>query len=310
MNLRPWQRRLLVGLVGMLAVLVVAGNLISSSRWINHPFPGFFLYGNMAISPDFLPGWTGREEGLRFLDRVVAIDGKPISRPGEIYERVRSLPPDTTFQYTVERGSSRLVLAIPSLEFSFQDWLLTYGIYLLTGLSFLAIGFTPFYLRSTSPSTVPLLLMVSAVFIWFGTTFDFMTTQVLPKEFRALAFAMTPSAGIHLGLSFSSRVFRSKQAHRLALLVIYGVSILLCVAYSLSFYSSPESWQAVLKISYIYSLLAALAFMGLVALRLRRPDSDLEKSRLRVMMVGSVLGFLIPTFGTVLVSSFDWGIPP
>ncbi len=308
MNLKIWQQRLLMGVVGLLAFLVVAGNLIPSSHWINQPFPGFFLYSNLTVSPDFLPGWSGREKGLRFLDRVIAVDGKRINRPAEIYEWVRTRPAKTPFQYTVERGGRLLSLTISSLNFSFQDWLLTYGIYLLTGLSFLAIGITPFYLRSPSPSAAPLLFMVSAVFVWFATTFDFMTTHFLPNEVRALAFAFTPSAGIHLGLSFS-KVFSTRRAHLLALCVIYGISMLLCLAYSLSFYGRPETWHVVLRISYVYSLLAAIIFMGLLTLRLRHPESDLEKSRLRVVVGGSLLGFFIPTFGTVLVSSFEWGIP-
>lgn len=308
MNLKSWQHRFFVGVVGVLAFSVVAGNLIPSSHWINHPFPGFFLYGNLIISPDFLPGWTGRDKGLRFMDRVIAVNGKPVNRPAEIYERVRTRPPNTPFQYTVERDGSLLYLTIQSQEFSFQDWLLTYGIYLLTGLSFLAIGFIPFYLRSTSPSALPLFILVSAVFFWFGATFDFMTTQILPKELRALAFALTPSAGIHLGLSFSG-VFRRTKAYRWLLLTVYGISGLIGAAYSFSFYNEPEAWKMVLKLAYGYCFLAALVFLALLSLTLRRSDSVLERSRMRVIVLGSVLGFLIPTLGMVLDSLFDWGIP-
>jgi len=150
MNLKVWQRRLLVVVVAALALVVIGRNIILSSHWINKPFPGFFLYSNLTLSPDFLPSWSGRQTGLRFMDRVVAVDSKQVSRPGEIYELVRSHSPGTLFRYTVERGGSHLTLAIPSMKFSFQDWLLTYGIYLLIGLSFLAIGFTPFYLRTPS----------------------------------------------------------------------------------------------------------------------------------------------------------------
>ena len=308
MNLTVWQRRLLVVGVAALALLVIGGNIISSSHWINKPFPGFFLYSNLTLSPDFLPGWSGRQTGLRFMDRVVAVDSKQVTRPGEIYELVQSHSPGKPFRYTVERGGKNFTLDIPSMKFSFQDWLLTYGIYLLIGLSFLAIGFTPFYLRTPSVSAVPLLFMVSAVFLWFGTTFDFMTSQVLPKEIRAFAFALTPSAGIHLGLSFSNS-FSDLRRRRLVLLVIYGISILLGLAYSLSFHGALEVWQAILKICYSYSLVAALVFLGLLLFELRRPHSDLERSRLRVILVGAALGFFIPTFGTVLVSSFEWAIP-
>jgi len=308
MNLKVWQRRLLMVGVTALALLVIGGNIILSSHWINKPFPGFFLYSNLVLSPDFLPGWSGRQTGLRFMDRVVSVDSKQVSRPSEIYELVQSHSPGTRFRYTVERDGSHLTLAIPSMKFSFQDWLLTYGIYLLIGLSFLAIGFTPFYFRTPTASAVPLLFLVSVVFLWFSTTFDFMTSQVLPKEIRAFAFALTPGAGIHLGLSFST-IFSDLRRRRLVLLVIYGISILLGLFYSLSFHGALEVWQTILKLCYSYSFLAALVFVGLLFAELHRPHSDLERSRLRVMLVGAALGFFIPTLGTVLVSSFEWAIP-
>ncbi len=106
MNLKVWQRRLLVVVVAALALLVIGGNIILSSHWINKPFPGFFLYSNLILSPDFLPGWSGRQTGLRSMDRVVAVDSKQVSRPGEIYELVQSHSPGTPFRYTGERGGS------------------------------------------------------------------------------------------------------------------------------------------------------------------------------------------------------------
>jgi hypothetical protein len=42
--------------------------------------------------------------------------------------------------------------------------------------------------------------MVIAVFVWFESTFDFMTDGFVPKEMRLFAMILTPSAGIHLAL--------------------------------------------------------------------------------------------------------------
>src|SRR3989338_9323448 len=79
MDLLTWQRRGLLVVVGFLAFLVVAGTLVASSQWIQQPFPGFFLYGNLTVAPDFLPDWSGNREGIRFLDRVVAVNGQRIT---------------------------------------------------------------------------------------------------------------------------------------------------------------------------------------------------------------------------------------
>ena len=308
MDLLTWHRRGLLAVVGFLAFLVVSGTVISSFQWINRPFPGFFLYGNLAVTPDFLPQWSGNREGLRFLDRVLAVQGEALKHPRAVYDLVRRAPPGSQFRYAVEREGKRFEVIIPSMQFSFHDWLLSFGIYLLAAMGFLAIGVTPFYFRSTSPAAAPLFLMVSAIFLWFAATFDFMTAQLVPKEVRIFAFTMTPSAGIHLGLLLTKGEAIRKR-HLPYLLIIYGISILLGLFYSLAFYAEIGVWHWALRLSYGYSCLAALVFLALLWAELRKPISDLERLRLRVVFFGSILGFFLPTFGTVLTSFFYLAIP-
>jgi len=309
MNRQTGQRRGFLLLVVVFVVLGVSGTLISSSHWINKPFPGFFLYDNGAVAPNFLPHWSGQRQGLEFLDRILAVEDRSISNPAAVYEEIRRHPPGHLFQYTVEREGVLSQVLIPSMRFSFNDWFLSFGIYLFTGLGFLAIGFTPFYLRSSAAAAAPLFLMVSAIFLWFVSTFDFMTTYYLPKEVRIFALTITSGAGIHLGLLLT-RGRRESQGHTLALIVIYGLSLLLGLFFSLTFYGSPELWRWALRGSYFYSCSAALIFLALLGSALRRrPIPYLDKLRLRVVFAGAVLGFFIPTLGTVLTSSFHQGIP-
>lgn len=308
MDLLAWRWRGLLVVVGFLACLVVAGTVVSSSRWMQQPFPGFFLYGNLTVAPDFLPDWSGSREGIRFLDRVVAVQGRTVADPRTLYEIVRQSPPHTPFRYLIEREGRRFELTIPSGRFTFHDWLLSYGIYLLAGVGFLAIGVTPFYFRSASPATTPLFVMVSAIFIWFSSTFDFVTTQWLPKEARIFAFTLTPSAGIHLGFLLT-RGSGGRASYAPYLILVYGISLVLGIGYRVTFYGPSESWHWILRLSYAYSCAAALVFLGLLWSELRRPTSDLERLRLRVISFGALLGFFIPTLGTVLASFFSWEIP-
>ena len=308
MNLQIWRRRGLLAVVGFLAFLMVTYTLIASFQWINRPFPGFFLYANLAVGPYSLPQWSGKREGLKFLDHVVAVQGKPITHPKALYDLVRRYPAGYQFQYTVEKRGKPFQLMIPSMNFSFHDWLLSFGIYLLTGTGFLAIGFIPFYLRSTSPAAAPLFFMVSAIFLWFTTTFDSMAAQMLPKELRIFAFTLTPSVGIHLGLLLTKGRNGHKD-HWLYLSLIYGISILLGLFYASTFHGPLEIWHWALRVSYGYSCLGALIFLALLWAALRRPKSVLERSRLRVVLIGAILGFFLPTLGTVLTSFFYWEVP-
>lgn len=308
MILQTWQRKALLAAVGLLALVVIISSLNSSFQWINRPFPGFFLYGNMVVGPDFLPQWSGGKEGLRFLDHIVAVGGRPATRRKEIYELVHSSPPNTPFHYTIERAGKHISITIPSMNFTFFDWFLTYGIYLLVGLSFLIIGIAPIYLRSSLPPATPLFFMGSAVFLWFATTFDYLTSDIFLKEVRVFSFTLTPSAGIHLGLLLA-RSREEIKRRRLYLYLIYGASMLLGLFYNYSFFASVTVWQWALRLSYVYSWLATLIFLSLLWRALKDPISNLERSRLRVILGGAILGFFIPTFGTVIGSYYLLEVP-
>jgi signal transduction histidine kinase len=303
MNRQSKQRRGFLAVVGLLALLGAGGPMISSFQWFNQPFPGFLLYDNQVVAPNFLPHWTGQKQRLEFFDRVMAIQGRPVTDAGSVYEEVRRHPPGHSFQYDVERDGVISHVLIPSMRFSFNDWFLSFGVYLITGLGFLAIGCTPFYLRSSAAAAAPLFLMVSAIFLWFVTTFDFMTTHFFPKEIKIFAITLTSATGIHLGLRLTQRAREGKK-HLLPLVFVYGLSLVLGLVCSLTFYDFPGLWRWALRASYAYSCLAAIIFLALLGSALRRSISTLETLRLRVIFAGAVLGFFLPTLGAVLTSSF------
>jgi len=308
MKLQRWHTRALFLTVGLLAFILVVGTLFLSFRTMNRPFPGFFLQANRTVGPVSVPEWSGREAGLRFLDRIVAFQGEPVRDPHRVYEVVRSNPVNSSYVYVVDRGGARLTVSVPSMNFTFRDWMLSFGIYLLVGVGFLAIGFAPYCVGSPSPAATVLFLMTSAIFVWFATTFDFMTTQILPIEVRVLAMTLTPSLGIHLALLLTQRKER-RSRQRLYVPLIYVASVLLAIYYALTFDASDQVWHRAVRLAYLYGCLAAVTFLGFLSAALRRPVSQLERSRLRIVLVGAIFGFFLPTLGTVLVSSFHWDIP-
>jgi signal transduction histidine kinase len=303
-----WPRLVMLAIFAFFAAALLCEVIFSSARWIHKPFPGFFLHENLTVGPYFLPQWSGPAAGLKALDRIVAIEDRPVHRRGELYDLVMNAPVGTELRYRVLRTSQVLELTIPSMNFSLQDWFLTFGIYVVMGVAFLAIGVAPYYFQTSSPAALPLCFMVLAVFLWFETTFDFMTTGALPKELRIYALSLTPSAGIHLALLLKTGrpLWRSQPVY---LALIYGSSFLLGWLNSVTFFGPTESWIYLFRAGYLYTCAGALIFLAIIGSALRGGLSDLERSRLRVIFVGGVLGFLLPTIGTVLSSSFYWPIP-
>ncbi len=308
MGHQTWQRWLLLLLTGIVGLLLIGESFLSSSRWINRPFPGFFIHENLTVGPYFMPGWTGAAGGLQSLDRVARLEGRQLRDRAELYELVRGIPVGSAIRYQVIRDARVLDYTIPTMSFTFRDWLLTFGIYIFIGLAFLLIGVTPYFFRASSPVALPLCFMVLTVFVWFQTTFDFMTEAMLPKELRIFALVLTPSAGIHLALLLRGGSL-VPTVRPLYLALIYGVALVLGTVNSVTFFGPLETWIQNFRAGYIYLCIGAGSFLVITGSALRRSESDLDRSRLRVMFVGALLGFLIPTVTTVLTSSYQFRIP-
>lgn len=308
MEYHIWRRRGLLAIISLFALALIAGTLVTSFQWINRPFPGFFVHENLIVGPYFLPGWSGGKAGLKPLDRIVAVEGRPVRQRGDLYDLVNNFSTHSKLHYEVVRDGRRLKLTIPAMTLSFHDWFLTFGIYVVVGAAFLIIGVAPYYLHAASPAALPLCFMGLAVFVWFEATFDFMTAGTLPKEMRIFALTLTPSAGVHLALLLKSgkSLWRTKP---LCLALIYGASVFLGSLNSATFFGPTERWIHVFQAGYIYTCMGALGFLLVVWSALRRKLPNLDRSRLRVIFVGAVLGFFLPTLSTVLTSSFKWAIP-
>jgi signal transduction histidine kinase len=199
-------------------------------------------------------------------------------------------------------------VAVPSMTLTFHDWFLSFGIYVVIGLAFLVIGVTPYYFHASSPAALPLCFMVVAVFLWFLSTFDFMTSGALPKEIRILGLTFTPAAAIHLSflLRDGKPLWRTR---RTVLVASYGCAVLLGGLISATFFGPLNLWVVAFRLGYLYTLVGAFWFFAVTWSASRVTTSDLERSRLRVMLVGSLLGFIIPTLSTVLTSTFHVPIP-
>jgi signal transduction histidine kinase len=302
------QRRVLLALFGLIAAALVGSTLVFSVRWINSPFPGFFVHENLTIGPYFLPGWSGSAAGIRSLDRVVSVQGQPVGSRRELYEVIKNRPDGTEFRYAIERDAEIFAVKIPSMKLAFHDWFLSFGIYIVMGFAFLVIGVTPYYFGAPSPAALPLCFMTVAVFLWFLSTFDFMTAGTLPKEVRIFGLTLTPAWAIHLALLLKAGkpLWRCRP---LLLSANYGFALLLGSVISATFFGPFDAWRVAFRLGYLYTLAGAFLFLAITGWAARATASDLERSRLRVIFVGAFLGFVVPTFSTVLTSWFYLPIP-
>ncbi|HVO91637.1 MAG TPA: GAF domain-containing sensor histidine kinase [Terriglobales bacterium] len=306
MDHRTWQRFSLLSASGLFGLLLITESFLASSRWIDRPFPGFFVHENLTVGPYFVPGWSGANGGLQSLDRIVLMDGQVLRNRAELYEYARRVPLGTTIRYQAVRGYRSLDFSAATMRLSFRDWLWSFGLYTVVGWAFLIIGVAPYFYRAASPVALPLCFMVLTVFVWFQTTFDFMTESLLPKELRIFALSLTPSAAIHLALMLRAGDF-ARTVRLRSILSIYGIGLALAALNAATFFGALEAWAQIFRAGYIYVCIGAISFLIITAVAIRRSASDLNRSRLRVIFVGALLGFLLPAFMAMMTSA--WGFP-
>lgn len=140
-----WQRRVLLVITGLAVFATLSATVLVSFQWIHKPFPGFFLHENLTVGPYFLPSWTGESGGLKSLDLVVSVNETALRDRRTLYQLVQESPAGTPFRYQIARGSEILELTIPTMTFLPQDWLLSFAVYIFTGLAFFVIGIAPYY---------------------------------------------------------------------------------------------------------------------------------------------------------------------
>jgi signal transduction histidine kinase len=308
MDQHPGHRRLVLLFVGILALGLICATLTTALNWIHKPFPGFFLHENLTVAPYFLPGWTGGTAGIKPLDRVLTINEHHLTDREQAYELVRAAPVAAEFRYLISREGRHLRLTVRSMQMSFQHWFLAFGISMAVGVCFLLVGAAPYYHYASSPAALPLCAMVVAVFAWFGTIFDFVSAGNFPKELRFFGLTLTPITAIHMALILKTGGGLRRIRPRLVG-CIYAIGVVMAVLNSIAFFGPLDGWIGIFRLGYIYLCGGAVVFLLIIASALRAPVTDLERSRLRVMLAGAFLGFLLPTSCAVLASSFQWSIP-
>jgi signal transduction histidine kinase len=211
--------------------------LRDAARWYGHPFPGILLDPDGLVSDFGLPGWEGFRQGLRYPDRVVAIDGRDLDAgPGgyraEVWDRAvedasgASGAPTVRARVLTSRGERELDLRLSPLD-ALAFWLdgvtsIVLGL-LYVGAALIALAASP---RGRLARTFAKTTLFAAVFLF--TLFDYHTTRRLVPLFH-LSFAMVPMGLFALALRLPDDV-RVLRRWPWVVAVLDGVGLVLGLA--------------------------------------------------------------------------------
>lgn len=287
--------RLGVAAIGLLALALAARTTVTSLAWVNHPFPGFLLLEDRVVAAVVLPQWSSASIENMFLMQVVAVDGQPVAEESEVYAAAARVPVGTELTYRLRRGGVERTVSLPTQRFTAGDWGLLFGVYLLNGTVFVVSGLLVWGLRPVTPLTAAFLAFALSFGTFIFTSMDLYAPATF-LHLYLLSNALLSATAFQLGLLFP-------EPHRLMRwrFAAYPVALGVFLAYEL-FLRRPEISTTVFAANTV--LLGAVAVFSGARLvgALRAGGSALVRQRVRVVALGTMLGFGIP--GLILLLSF------
>lgn len=279
-------------------------------RGIGKPFAGFLVFPNAVVAPTVLGSQPEliASLGLASLDRVVAIDGRPVSTGREVQAVAGEAGAGSELTYTLVRpDGEQFEAVIPVSDFPasfFFEFVLPLG---LAGALMIAIGIVPILLRPAEPAT-------RALFIWtwsLATNYNllvpdyFWVYQLTPFLYPLGALAV--ASLFHLSLTFPERRWpMGTPAQGVALAGLYGVFLLL---EALNIYSvlNPPGLTTVLDVLTMASLVGAcVAFIGSSVYASFRGATVESRHRARIALSGPAVALATEAM-IIAPFAFGWG---
>src|SRR5229473_3201818 len=247
---------------------------------------------NRVIASVTLPHWPSANREI-FQHEAVAINGRPIATPQDLYKRISESPSGTRFVYTLLKDGTGSYYTAASMKFTSRDYLLIFVPYLVSGLGLALIGIVVWYSKPQAPASVALLIggLSGGLFAITGTDlyspYWFFRLHVLGEAFFPASLLM------HLALVFP--VDRFRHHRRLLLSIPYAVAALLGIGYEVFLYRSG-TYTLIHDLCMVYTGIGGASLLGAVGWDFFTSDSQLVRQRIRVLLMGLVCGFAFPGF--------------
>jgi signal transduction histidine kinase len=289
-------------------LLVSANAIVHAARWYERPFAGVLLSPDGMVSSIGMPGWSGIEQGLRFPDRVLSIDGTPLTSsngasPGRVWDAqvdaaARRGAKVVHARIATSTGEREVELAIG--RFDATCWWLYGGGMIFTGCLYavaavIAIRASP---RGSLAWTFAKFSTFAA--LYFLTFFDVHTSRTMVPIFFA-TFAYVPFAIASLALRLPDDV-RFVERHPWVLRVLDAAGLVLAV----SLVARDFAGLSVAELLAASSLLLGGALIGLVLTMVIRylRASGKRRATLGVLLRATSWPYLLVGSG-VLISSLS-----
>ena len=291
--------RVLALSIGLIGLLVAARTTAQSLRWVDRPFPGFFVLVTRVVPSIGLGHWSGSSVQGLYQSQVTAVDGRPVSTADDVYDYVLTKPVGTPVRYRLLQSGSEREVIIPTQLFGPRDWTLLFGAFLLNAAVYLVSGIVAWVLRPGSALSRAALAFGITFSMFFLTAMNIYGPGTLTR-LHTVTEALMPAASLQLFMLLPQEHAWSRWRH-----LGYVPGLLLFVAYQL-FMDRPAAFSTVLIVNMLFLGSAGLFFCWRLVSAYLFAASRLARERVRILAVGTLLGMGIPA-ALLVLSSVGWG---
>jgi signal transduction histidine kinase len=163
----------------------------------------------------------------------------------------------------------------------------------ISGLLFIILGTVIFFYLFPRAGLIPLLCfhaLVANLFILFP---EVQSTHRFFSYLYFLCFVFIPPTLIHFTFLISEMFFNVKKGITLYT-IPYVISLLILILYFYSLLKNPSLWILINDLVFSYLVVAYLLWIGRLLWILKTPHPQLERIIARYLLIGQLLGFLLP----------------
>lgn len=314
-NLRLTPASLIFYALTVLMTLMTVVSAVSAVGWINRSFPGFLVYPFPNVGSFGRPDWPGYAAGIKYMDRIVSVDGQAVHSGRQILDYVKDKSPGTPVRYGISsKGISREVI-LPVHAFSLKDFLIVFVVAYVFGVALYVLGIVVFVLKPNIHSSWVFLVMCFAMGTYVGTGFEIQSSY----HFVYIHYLIIPLVAGSLFHLFSifpdkKRILKRHPALEYAIYIptalIAGAYLLFLLTHqagiSANWIPHPQIITPVNRIFYLVCALFLVVFLMHAVIRAGDPTS---RARARMILFGICIAFIPTVLVHGVVMFFKVAIP-
>jgi adenylate cyclase len=261
-------------------------------RWYRLPFTGALFETNNVVSSINVQGWPATEHGVKYLDRLVALNGETLTSVRDFERIMESNGFEPVRLSLIRPDGDEYEIELTPIPFPLVDIVSLYIVPYLIGLVFLGIGLWAYRLRSDLWESRALLYFVSGATVMMTTLFEISTTRYT-NALWGLGILLSAGGLIYLAMVFPqpTRIVRANP--RLRLLPWIGLALLapmmvIAVVAPPSPYTYTYWWQ----FGYLCIVLGFIFLVGMLSRRILLGQSNIIRQQSRVIIFGATLALL------------------